>query len=330
MRENEIRPDHLRGLQEAAYARDIERILARRDEFVEVDCPACGEDKRRVEFEKFSLTFQRCLQCRTVYTSPRPSPAVLDYYYQTSENYLIWNEHIFPASEEARRTKIFRPRVEKVVADCARFGISMNRLVDVGAGFGTFLEEMRTNGSFDDLVGVEPTPSLAESCKARGLQVVEAGIESVGADLLTADVVTAFEVIEHLYDPAAFLRACSRLLRPGGMIVITCPNVDGFDIMTLRERSATVDLEHLNYFTPRSLAVLLERVGFRIRDVSTPGVLDAELVRKAALRGEIALDGQPFLRTVLLERWEEVGDAFQSFLAASRLSSHLWVEGTLG
>lgn len=329
LREDEIRPERLRALQEAAYARDIERILARRDEFVQVPCPACGSQDRQLEFEKVSLTFQRCSKCRTVYTSPRPSPEVLDYYYRTSENYMVWNEHIFPASEEARRAKIFRPRVERVVSYCERLGISMGRLVDVGAGFGTFLEEVRAHGAFQELVAIEPTPSLADTCRTRGLRVLETPIEQLDPNTVAADVVTAFEVIEHLFDPAGFLQACTKLLRPGGLLVITCPNVDGFDILTLRGRSASIDLEHLNYFTPGSLAALVEHVGFEVCDVSTPGVLDAELVRKAALRGDIGLEDQPFLRAVLLERWDELGEAFQSFLVESRLSSHLWVVGTL-
>jgi hypothetical protein len=59
--------------------------------------------------------------------------------------------------------------------------------------------------------------------------------------------------------------------------------------------------------------------------VSTPGKLDAELVRKAVLRGNLDLEAQPFLQTVLVDRWDELGEPFQQFLAASKLSSHLWL-----
>ena len=55
----------------------------------------------------------------------------------------------------------------------------------------------------------------------------------------------------------------------------------------------------------------------------TPGVLDAELVRKPALAGEIELD--PFLRRVLLTEWERLGEPFQDFLAANGLSSNMWL-----
>src|SRR5690606_21385408 len=101
--------------------------------------------------------------------------------------------------------------------------------------------------------------------------------------------------------------------------------VRGFDTATLRTASNTFDHEHLNYFHPDSLAALLESCGFAVLDVQTPGQLDADIVRKRALAGEIDLADQPFLRRVLLDEWDALGEPFQRFLAENRLSSHLWI-----
>ena len=112
--------------------------------------------------------------------------------------------------------------------------------------------------------------------------MIEAPVEQ--ADLEAGvDVVTSFEVIEHLFSPRGFLERCAAVLRPGGLLVITCPNVRGFDVEVLGEASATVDAEHLNYLHPDSLGALLERCGFTVVEAQTPGRLDAELVRKKAL-----------------------------------------------
>jgi hypothetical protein len=62
-----------------------------------------------------------------------------------------------------------------------------------------------------------------------------------------------------------------------------------------------------------------------VLEVQTPGKLDAELVRKKALSGEFDLSNQPFLNRVLIESWEECGDAFQSFLVDNKMSSHMWL-----
>jgi hypothetical protein len=58
--------------------------------------------------------------------------------------------------------------------------------------------------------------------------------------------------------------------------------------------------------------------------VSTPGRLDAEFVRTAALAGRCDLSNQPFLRRVLIDEWDTLGWPFQQFLADRKLSAHMW------
>ncbi len=325
LRENEIRPDHLRAEQAQRFANDIRRMLSRRGEFVDVTCPACGGAERRPAFTKYELSYVTCTACATIYISPRPSPAVLEDYYTNSENYAYWNAVIFPASEGARREKIFKPRVQRVVEICERYGVGRDLCVEVGAGFGIFCEELGKLGRFTRVVGIEPTPDLAKTCRERGIEVVELPVERVDFRGMRADVVATFEVIEHLFEPRAFLERCAELVKPGGLLVITCPNGRGFDVEVMGPGSDTVDVEHLNYFNPRSLGDLVARCGFEVLEVTTPGKLDAELVRKKVLAGELSLAGQPFLQQVLVERWDDVGTAFQQFIADSGLSSHMWL-----
>lgn len=315
LRESDIRPDELMATQARLYAADVARLMEGAAQFVEVPCPACDEPGWEPQWSKYGLTYRRCVACTTVYVSPRPTPAQLDAYYTTSENYEYWSRVVFPASEAARRERIFRPRAQRV----AELG-GRGTLVDVGAGFGTFCEEVRD--AFDRVIALEPEPHLAERCRERGLEVVQARVEDAELDG-TVDVVTAFEVIEHLFSPREFLTRCAQMLRPGGLLVLTCPNVGGFDVQALGEASATVDAEHLNYFNPASLGALVERGGLTVVETSTPGRLDAELVRKAALNGDVALDA--FLRRVLIDEWERLGSPFQDFLAANGLSSNLWL-----
>lgn len=322
LRETHIRPDELMAEQARRYAADVAWLLERRDRFVAVACPACEATEHEVRWRKYELAYLRCRACGTVYVSPRPDPGLLDEYYRSSTNYEYWNTVVFPASEDARRERIFRPRAERAVELARRHGAGAGTLLDVGAGYGTFCEEVRRLGAFERVVALEPEPHLAETCRGKGLEVIEAPVER--AALATGvDVVTSFEVIEHLFSPREFVQRCAAVLRPGGLLMLTCPNVRGFDVEVLGTLSATVDAEHLNYFHPESLGALLERSGFAVVEAQTPGRLDAELVRKKALAGEIALD--PFLRRVLLEEWERVGDAFQDFLAGHGLSSNLWV-----
>ena len=322
--ESELCPVDLLAGQEAAFARDVARLHARASEFVAVDCPACGGKASTPIFAKYGLAFRGCTACKTIYMSPRPSPAVMSEYYSNSENYAYWAAHIFPASEASRREKIHKPWLERVTGICERHGIACGTLLEIGPGFGTFAAVATQSGKFKRVVAVEPTPEMAAACRSRGVEVIERRIEDMtAAELAAADVVVSFEVIEHLFDPADLVRQAARVLKPGGLLVLSCPNGLGFDICMLGAGSQAVDAEHVNLFNPQSLSRLLQAQGFAVLEITTPGRLDAELVRDAALAGTVILD--PFMRRVLIDEWDSLGWPFQQFLAANGLSSHMWV-----
>ncbi|MEB3295251.1 MAG: class I SAM-dependent methyltransferase [Synechococcales bacterium] len=323
--EADIRPDELLKGQAERLAADISRLIQHRVDFVQVPCPACGAADCQPKFEKYGVPFVECDRCQTIYANPRPHPTHLADYYQHSENYAYWNQYIFPASEAVRREKIFQPRVQRVLDLCQRFEITTGTLLEVGAGFGTFCQEIQKTQAFQRVIGIEPTPDLAQTCRDRGLEILEQPIESVQLPLESLNAIVSFEVIEHLFCPQAFLQKCYQLLAPGGLLVLTCPNCKGFDILTLGVQSSAVDNEHLNLFHPASLTHLVTACGFQVVETQTPGQLDAELVRKQVLAGQFSLAGQPFLQQVLIDQWETVGSTFQQFLTENGLSSNLLI-----
>lgn len=324
--EAELCPDALLSEQEAAFARDIARLQARRAEFVTLPCPACDSDHCEPVFEKYGFRYTRCLECHTLYMRPRPSEAVMADYYAHSENYAYWAKHIFPASEAVRREKIHRPWLERILAICERYLDDRPwRLIEVGPGFGTFAALATASGRFAEVLAIEPTPELAQACRERGVRVVEQRIEAIGDTVQVADLLVSFEVIEHLFAPRVFLEQARRLVRPGGLMILTCPNGLGFDIAELGAGSQAVDAEHVNLFNPASLSALVTRLDFEVLEVSTPGRLDAEIVRDAILAGHHSVACTGFLHRVLIDEWDRLGWAFQNFLAQHQLSSHLWL-----
>lgn len=322
----EIRSDQYKEMQVAAYRRDIERLHARLDEFVQAPCPACGADDATFRFEKYRCRFVECRGCSTLYMSPRPSPAVMDDYYSNSENYAVWNKYIFPKSEASRRDKICRPNLERIVAECRQRHLERPALLEIGPGFGTFAALAKDSGFFGAVTVVERTPEMVAACRAKGLDVIDSSLEDVNdAQAGFADVAACFEVIEHVFDPVDFLRGVGRMLKPGGLFAFTCPNGAGFDTALLQAASPAVDTEHVNLFNPASIGVLLWRCGFEVLAVETPGRLDVELARRAVLAGEFDVSNQPFWRRLLVDDYDALGGDFQFFLAQHKLSGNMRV-----
>lgn len=324
--ESDIRPKNLLAGQKIAVMQDVGMLLSNAHKFVEVKCPACDSEEADKKYSKYSFTYLECKTCKTIYTNPRPDAELLGKFYSTSINYAYWNKYIFPASEQTRRQKIVIPRVNRILEYCKKYHSATYSILEVGAGFGTFCEEMMSRKIFKRIVAVEPSPSLAATCRNRNVETIELPIEQVNlADKEKFDVVVNFEVIEHLFSPKDFLQQCKRQMKPGALFVVSCPNGQGFDVITLKEKSNTIDHEHLNYFNPASIELLFKNNGFEVLEVLTPGVLDADIVRNSILEGEYNVSEQPFLKQILIDQWETKGKEFQEFLTYNKLSSNLWI-----
>ena len=193
---------------------------------------------------------------------------------------------------------MFRPRVQRIVELCDRLGVPRNLLVEVGAAHGMFCEEALATKAFGRIVAVEPGRALAQTCRGLGIETINLPVEQLQG-ITDANVVVSFETIEHLFSPRDFLAQCRKILAPGGLLVLSCPNYQGFDIQTLGPLSESLDAEHVNLFNPLSITLLLQACGFQVLECTTPGELDAELVRAQVLGGNCDLSDQPFLKTVL-------------------------------
>jgi len=325
MKETNIRPVDIMLENEKLHTEDVENILTKKSNFIFVSCPACSLNKNKKVFSKKGFDFYECLKCKTLFINSRPSFEVLSDFYTNSKSIQHWNDKIFPASEGARRQNIFSPRAKKVVELCKKYATDTDNLYDVGAGFGTFCEEIKKLKTFQKVIAIEPSRSLAKTCRDKGIEVIEKTIED--ADLQGgANVITNFELIEHLFDPEDFIKSCHKALVFGGLFIMTTPNIKGFDLMTLGSISNNiVGPNHLNYFHPTSITKLLARCGFEVLEILTPGKLDAELVRNKILSEEFDVSSQAFLKHILIDEWEKLGEKFQEFLADNLLSSHMWV-----
>lgn len=324
MTEEEMRPGKYINEKQDVHKKCTEELLKREQSFVSVSCPACDTGVCTIIFEKGGFKFVKCSKCETIYVNPRPTfQMLMEYQVSAREASRIWVEKIYPLSEDVRREHIFKPRAIKVVELAEKYSCKTNKIVDVGAGFGTFGEEIVKLKVFVEVIAVESGSLCAANCRRKGLTVIEKPIEDV--ELKNVDMLTNFELIEHLFNPKEFILSCKIKLSKNGLLIFSTPNSKGFEMSTLGMLSGSYQAPlHLNYFHPDSVSLLLESCGFEIVEILTPGILDAELVRKKILNNEFNVDNNPFLKNILIEKWDTLGGRFQKFIADNNLSSHMW------
>src|SRR4051812_43133489 len=123
-----------------------------------------------------------------------------------------------------------------------------NRLLDVGCGAGYFLEEARSRNW--EVHGTEYSGLALEVGRGKRLNVVQAPMRLGVFEPDSFDVVTAFEVFEHVSDPMAEAKVVAHVLRDGGALYLTVPNFNALSRRLLGPRWNVIDYpEHLCYFT---------------------------------------------------------------------------------
>jgi SAM-dependent methyltransferase len=135
-------------------------------------------------------------------------------------------------------------------------GIAGFRIAEVGCSYGHFLQVLRAKGA--DVTGIEIDQEALNFLSSIGIPACS----NIGQREL--DVICAIQLIEHLLDPASFVKSASQSLQEGGRLLLSLPNAVGLQEVGPAWIGFRVDLEHVNYFTCRTLADLLAANGLYI------------------------------------------------------------------
>ena len=225
-------------------------------------------------YERGGWTLVRCRGCGLVFQSPQPSDEVLAAAYYHDEDFArALGAELRSITVESASRKL------ELLGDLAvRRG---TRILDVGASSGAWLELAAARGAV--AVGVEIGDAAASLARDRGLDVRTGTLGEVAGSLGPErfDLITFWDVLEHLRDPREELRIARGLLAPGGMIAATFPNVEGlYPRLTLRllaQRTGVWEYPelpvHLFDFAPGTAARVLGRAGLEpveVRTFATP------------------------------------------------------------
>jgi SAM-dependent methyltransferase len=221
------------------------------------ECPTCGTgvnadllrapDRFHWRPELYRLV--RCQKCS--YVRLVDPPAFEDLHLHYDEHY---HRAIMAAGEGPGRWA----RQHKVISSIKRGGA----LLDIGCSSGGFLAALA--GAPWTLFGIEIEASAAERARRRtGAQVFVGDVVKAPFACATFDVITCFDVLEHVYNPRQFLDKIHGWLKPGGIFYTMLPNIDSWEFRVFRSYWYGLELpRHISHFSPMSLRHLMASFGF--------------------------------------------------------------------
>ena len=222
-------------------------------------CPVCDEPPGAGLFIKDGFRHVKCPVCGLIYVGPILREDVTEKYWREEQ---AWTEVLNSGPQmEMDRLKY------QYGLDLAAGRLSGRRLLDVGSGPGGFIRLAHENDW--DATALELNTESAQKLRAEGYRVIDKNLELSGLKE-NFDLISFWEVLEHLPDPGAVLSEARSLLTADGLLLIMVPNVNSLATRLLHEKSGTFGgHSHLNHFSANTLAALLGKTGFLVLEIET-------------------------------------------------------------
>jgi SAM-dependent methyltransferase len=278
------------------------------DWVVQLHCPICNGsnlsllcDARDHHYgNEGSWQYSRCDSCGGGFLNPFPKPELLGGFYPTT----YYSFRQFDTFKDKVKSLYRRLLGIPLGAVDPRFSHA-GSMLDVGCGSGTVLKAFKDRGW--TVCGVEPSEQAAKlGREVFGLDILTSTLEKADLPDAQFDYVRANHSLEHMPNPHTFFKEVFRVLKPGGVLHIGVPNLDGISAKWFSSHwflfGAPV---HVFEFTPKALRLLGEQAGFSVRKVSFNsdygsllGSLQALVNRKKSVR--VASEGWLFRNPVLV------------------------------
>lgn len=240
--------------------------------FEDRPCPVCGStddslvfaesnyDEDRLNSYSFAsrkmpelmhYRLVRCRSCGLLYASPAP---------RSDDLKAAYNDASFDSAvESADASRTYVKQLRAVLPKLP----DLAGALDIGAGDGAFLERLLAAG-FSGVAGVEPSEAPIRAARPEVRNLIHHGVFS-DKDYQPAGfrLITCFQTIEHVSDPASVCAAAYNLLKSPGAFFIVAHNCRSLSARILGLKSPIFDIEHLQLFSPESMRYMMEQTGFK-------------------------------------------------------------------
>jgi SAM-dependent methyltransferase len=220
-------------------------------------CTICGNQHLK-ELPGYRLAYLvKCAGCGFVFSQKIPTQAELSAHYEGYGR----NDYLSPITIK---------RYHEILDNLEKYRQS-NRLLDVGCGIGYFLVEAKNRGW--EVYGTEYNERAVDICQKKGIHMQLGMLNTAHYEPGFFDVITSFEVIEHINNPLQDVQKFHHLLARGGAVYLTTPNFSSVSKNYLGNRWNIITYpEHLSYYSASTLTHLFKINGFKKIKIETTGV----------------------------------------------------------
>jgi ubiquinone/menaquinone biosynthesis C-methylase UbiE len=269
----------------------------------EVSCPMCGPSPSdrlfdcptlRLESAELRFTLRRCSGCGLAFTSPRPSPADMD---------LLYSSQYFPAKLTSGAGTISRSTTRERISFVRKY-VPRGSVLDIGTGLGGFLMALPVDDF--EVHGLEPYHGLFTSVPERIRSRIKfESFDSADFTEASFDLITLWNVLEHLPQPLACLQKTFRLIKPGGHLILEVPNLASIEARCLAHQWYHLDVPyHFWHFTPRTLSAMAMKAGFEISHVQSSTLTSPILLINYLFLGANSIERRAKEWMPFLKRWK--------------------------
>jgi len=199
----------------------------------------------------------KCNNCGFIFASKIPTTEELTQYYN---NY----------NRQAYISPITIMRYNELLDIFERYRKTSN-ILDIGCGVGYFLEEAKKRNW--NVYGTEYSEQAVNICTEKGLNVKKGTTSSINFEEEFFDIITSFEVIEHINNPLEEIQSIYHILRKDGIFYLTTPNINSITRLILKDKWNVINYpEHLCYYSPKTLQYLLKKNNFQKIFLKTTGI----------------------------------------------------------
>lgn len=223
-------------------------------------CPLCKRNRffePKTYFKKCGLV--KCKNCSFVFMQKIPQ------FYELEKIYSSYSY-----AEDAFLPPLTVKSYETLLDEFEKFRLN-NKILDVGCGRGWFLEIAKNRGW--EVFGTEYSETAIKICENKGINIKKGFIDSSEFEGIDFDIITSFEVIEHISFPEEYVFHIHKLLRKNGLFYITTPNFNSIFRYYKKANYHIIEYpEHLSYFTKKTLTKLLKDKQFTKEKIYTSGI----------------------------------------------------------